>query len=79
MVTVQVQNLINFVAEVFAHSDSSPEEARRHRDVPHDRKSYGPRQPRRDPVPGLYQVEEDGLRRADQTSSSSSIRRRWRW
>src|SRR4030081_2747212 len=29
MVTVQVQNLINFVAEVFAHSDSSPEEARR--------------------------------------------------
>src|SRR3979490_1293705 len=29
MVTVQVQNLINFVAEVFAHSDSSPEEAGR--------------------------------------------------
>src|SRR4030081_1485478 len=29
MVTVQGQNLINFVAEVFAHSDSSPEEARR--------------------------------------------------
>src|ERR1700716_1485275 len=29
MVTVQVQNLINFVAEVFSHSDSSPEEARR--------------------------------------------------
>src|SRR3979411_1841355 len=29
MVTVQVQNLINFVAEVFAHSDSSPEEAMR--------------------------------------------------
>src|ERR1700694_1777880 len=29
MVTLQVQNLINFVAEVFAHSDSSPEEARR--------------------------------------------------
>src|SRR6201746_1741732 len=29
MVTVQVQNLINFVAEVFAHSDSSPEEAKR--------------------------------------------------
>ncbi len=29
MVTVQVQNLINFVAEVFAHADSSPEEARR--------------------------------------------------
>src|SRR6202051_2174055 len=29
MVTIQVQNLINFVAEVFAHSDSSPEEARR--------------------------------------------------
>src|SRR6266403_5025482 len=29
MVTVQVQNLINFVAEVFAYSDSSPEEARR--------------------------------------------------
>src|SRR3979411_115095 len=29
MVTVQVQNLINFVAEVVAHSDSSPEEARR--------------------------------------------------
>src|SRR5258707_764866 len=29
MVTIKVQNLINFVAEVFAHSDSSPEEARR--------------------------------------------------
>src|SRR6202051_5045701 len=29
MVTIQVQNLINFVAEVFAHSDSSAEEARR--------------------------------------------------
>ena len=29
MVTIQVQNLINFVAEVFAHSDSSPEEAKR--------------------------------------------------
>src|SRR3979490_409407 len=29
MVTVQVKNLINFVAEVFAHSDSSPEEATR--------------------------------------------------
>lgn len=29
MVTVQVQNLIDFVAEVFAHADSSPEEARR--------------------------------------------------
>ena len=29
MVTIKVQNLINFVAEVFAHADSSPEEARR--------------------------------------------------
>jgi uncharacterized oxidoreductase len=29
MVTIQVQNLIKFVAEVFAHSESSPEEARR--------------------------------------------------
>jgi uncharacterized oxidoreductase len=29
MVTIQVQNLINFVAEIFKHSDSSPEEARR--------------------------------------------------
>src|SRR6202043_1581973 len=29
MVTVPVQKLINFVAEVFAHADSSPEEARR--------------------------------------------------
>src|SRR5947207_9296897 len=29
MVTIQVQNLINFVAEVFAHADSSPEEAKR--------------------------------------------------
>ena len=29
MVTIQVNNLIDFVAEVFAHSDSSPEEARR--------------------------------------------------
>ncbi|MEO6781006.1 MAG: Ldh family oxidoreductase, partial [Bradyrhizobium sp.] len=29
MVTIQVPNLIDFVAEVFAHSDSSPEEARR--------------------------------------------------
>ena len=29
MVTIQVQNLINFVAEVFAHSESSPEEAKR--------------------------------------------------
>src|ERR1700749_861086 len=29
MVTIQVENLINFVAEVFSHSDSSPEEARR--------------------------------------------------
>src|SRR3981189_3504294 len=29
MVTIQVQNLIDFVADVFAHSDSSPEEARR--------------------------------------------------
>src|ERR1700719_4496068 len=29
MVTIQVENLINFVAEVFAHSDSSPAEAKR--------------------------------------------------
>jgi uncharacterized oxidoreductase len=29
MVTLQVQNLIDFVAEVFAHSDSSAEESRR--------------------------------------------------
>src|ERR1700736_2974967 len=29
MVTIQVAKLIDFVAEVFAHSDSSPEEARR--------------------------------------------------
>src|SRR6202045_4617235 len=29
MVTIKVQNLIGFVADVFAHADSSPEEARR--------------------------------------------------
>src|SRR6266481_4386757 len=29
MVTVQIQRLIDFVAEVFVHSESSPEEARR--------------------------------------------------
>src|SRR3984893_17103829 len=29
MVTIRVQNLINFVAEVFSHSESSEEEARR--------------------------------------------------
>jgi uncharacterized oxidoreductase len=29
MVTIQVENLIDFVAEVFSHSDSSPAEARR--------------------------------------------------
>src|SRR3979490_12164 len=29
MVTIQVPNLINFVAEVFSHSESSPDEARR--------------------------------------------------
>ena len=29
MVTIQVNNLIEFVAEVFSHSESSPEEARR--------------------------------------------------
>src|SRR3982074_2175797 len=29
MVTLQVQRLIDFVAEVFTHSDSSPEEAKR--------------------------------------------------
>src|SRR5262249_44213594 len=29
MVILQVQNLINFVAEVFGHADSSPEEAKR--------------------------------------------------
>src|SRR5258705_3467593 len=29
MVTIKVQSLINFVAEVFAYSESSPEEARR--------------------------------------------------
>ena len=29
MVTIQVNNLIDFVAEVFSHSQSSPEEARR--------------------------------------------------
>src|SRR5712672_313659 len=29
MVTIKVQNLINFVAEIFAHSESSAEEARR--------------------------------------------------
>jgi uncharacterized oxidoreductase len=29
MVTIKVQNLIDFVADVFAHADSSPEEARR--------------------------------------------------
>src|SRR6202158_2112255 len=29
MVTIRLQNLINFVAEVFTHSESSPEEAKR--------------------------------------------------
>src|SRR5258706_1489101 len=29
MVTIKVQSLINFVAEVFAYSESSPEEAKR--------------------------------------------------
>src|ERR1017187_1358803 len=29
MVTIKLQNLIDFVAEVFSHSESSPEEARR--------------------------------------------------
>src|SRR5229473_8471925 len=29
MVTIKVQNLINFVAEVFIHADSSPEESKR--------------------------------------------------
>ena len=29
MVTIQVNNLIDFVAEVFSRSESSPEEARR--------------------------------------------------
>src|SRR4030081_632118 len=29
MVTIQVQNLVDFVAEVFLHSESSPEEAKR--------------------------------------------------
>src|SRR2546427_9023523 len=29
MVTIKVQNLVDFVGEVFAHSESSPEEARR--------------------------------------------------
>jgi hydroxycarboxylate dehydrogenase B len=29
MVTVQVENLINFVAQIFAHSDSSPAAAKR--------------------------------------------------
>lgn len=29
MVTIKVENLIDFVAELFAHADSSPEEARR--------------------------------------------------
>jgi hydroxycarboxylate dehydrogenase B len=29
MVTIKVENLIDFVADVFAHADSSPEEARR--------------------------------------------------
>jgi LDH2 family malate/lactate/ureidoglycolate dehydrogenase len=29
MVTIQVKNLIDFVAEVFGHAESSPEEAKR--------------------------------------------------
>jgi len=29
MVTIPVQKLIDFVADVFAHADSSPEESRR--------------------------------------------------
>src|SRR3979409_2005170 len=29
MVTIQLQKLIDFVADVFAHSESSPEEAKR--------------------------------------------------
>src|SRR5438477_7054778 len=29
MVTIKVENLIDFVADVFAHAESSPEEARR--------------------------------------------------
>src|SRR4030081_1668283 len=29
MVTIQVKNLIDFVAQVFSHSESSPEESRR--------------------------------------------------
>src|SRR3982751_5400802 len=29
MVTIKLENLIDFVADVFAHADSSPEESRR--------------------------------------------------
>ena len=37
MVTIKVENLINFVAEVFSHSESSPEEAQRIADLSDDR------------------------------------------
>ncbi len=40
MVTIKLQNLINFVADVFTHSESSPEEARRIATYLDDRKSH---------------------------------------
>ena len=63
LVTVQVPNLIDFVAEVFTirtFRRRSPA----HRDLSDDRKPDRTRQPRRDPGARLYPVEEDGLGRS---------------
>jgi LDH2 family malate/lactate/ureidoglycolate dehydrogenase len=79
MVTIQVQNLIDFVAEVFAHSESSPEEARRIATylttanlTGHD--SHGVIR-----VPVYIRWKKMGSVVPDQTVELWSIRRRWRW
>ncbi len=79
MVTIQVANLIDFVAEVFSHADSSPEEARRIATylttanlTGHD--SHGVIR-----VPVYIRWKKMGSVVPNQTASWWSIRRRWRW
>ena len=79
MVTIQVDNLINFVADIFAHSDSSTEEAKRIATylttanlTGHD--SHGVIR-----VPVYIRWKKMGSIVPNQTPKSWSIRLRWRW
>src|SRR3977135_1174597 len=68
MVTIQVQNLINFVAEVFSCSESSPEEAKRIATYLTTANLTGPDSPGVIRVPGYTRGTKMGSVVPDQTA-----------